>query len=752
MAEGKMQTAIKEIVLDENTFHEVKITPTLINFFYGKNGSGKSTIAHLIRSKSGISPDINNFEVLVYDQDFISKNIKEDAAMPGVFSLNEGNIEIQDEVDKLNEEREKLTIQYQEKAKALTEEEEKRDELKPALDSSCWEITTNIRNSFSKALAGKRSKKSVFADKLLSITDPQKQDCKKLQSLYETAFDESAQAYPLLKESDIEMPENSLLSQPIISSADTPFAKFIQAIGATDWVKQGRELFIEKTNGYCPYCHQILPSDFLEQLATCFDEEYKADIDSLENFQQSYQIASTRLLTDFNNNLNCEFPRIDFTVYKEQLISLKKTIQINQSRIQDKLDAPSRPIYLEDTLELVASLNALIKEFNATIQSNNEIIASLQEKQTECKRAVWQHMAFLAKKEIEAYRTSLKSVDAEISKLINERNDIAEEGKSLTSRIAELNRQIVNVDSTMEAINKELLTTGFQGFRLQKNKLDPTKYEIIRDDGSPAHGLSEGERNFIAFLYFYHKVKGRERADSDFKDRIVVIDDPISSMDSTSLFIVSAIIREMISVCFNNGSALKENAPRYIKQIFILTHNAFFHKEVSYNRLKHYHCVNFYLIQKARNVSTIKLCVKRDINSDTPAIEKNYTPVHDAYATLWKEYKEAKSSTVVMRIARQILEYYFIQISGYEGQSLTDRIMKRQDRFLEVAPDGTENREKQHLLNALLRYIGAENHSFNDGLDYIEYTENIEQIRHTFKLIFDIMEQSQHYSMMMEPA
>lgn len=155
-------------------------------------------------------------------------------------------------------------------------------------------------------------------------------------------------------------------------------------------------------------------------------------------------------------------------------------------------------------------------------------------------------MAFLSKKELDAYRTSLKNVNAEISKLTKEQNDITQKGLSLKSQIAKLNSQIVNVDSTMEAINKELLDSGFQGFRLQKNKPNSAKYEIIRDDGSPAHGSSEGERNFIAFLYFYHKVKGREHADSDFKDRIVVIDDPVSSIDSSSLFIVSAIIREMI--------------------------------------------------------------------------------------------------------------------------------------------------------------------------------------------------------------
>lgn len=32
------------------------------------------------------------------------------------------------------------------------------------------------------------------------------------------------------------------------------------------------------------------------------------------------------------------------------------------------------------------------------------------------------------------------------------------------------------------------------------------------------------------------------------KDKIVVIDDPVSSMDSGALFIVSALVREMIEV------------------------------------------------------------------------------------------------------------------------------------------------------------------------------------------------------------
>lgn len=69
------------------------------------------------------------------------------------------------------------------------------------------------------------------------------------------------------------------------------------------------------------------------------------------------------------------------------------------------------------------------------------------------------------------------------------------------------------------------------------------------DTGKIAENLSEGEKNFIAFLYFQQLVFGRESADGDTREKIVVIDDPVSSMDSSALFIVSAQIRKMIEVC-----------------------------------------------------------------------------------------------------------------------------------------------------------------------------------------------------------
>ena len=388
--------------------------------------------------------------------------------------------------------------------------------------------------------------------------------------------------------------------------------------------------------------------------------------------------------------------------------------------------------------------------FNKAIKENNDIISSKKTKQKECENAIWAHMAFLVQGELAKFRADDKSARDEIGRLDKETKRLVGEGKALKAEIADPSSQIVSIDDTMNSINKKLRDSGFQGFTLRKKDDGKGRYEIVRDDGSPARGLSEGERNFIAFLYFYHKVLGRESADSVFRDRIVVIDDPVSSMDSSSLFIVSTIVRELISICHNNGRAVGEEEPRFIKQIFVMTHNAFFHKEVSYDRLKYFHCVNFYLIEKKGNVSTITHCKRKDPYAKEPSVEHNYSPVHNAYSTLWKEYNDASSSVALRRIIHQILEYYFIQISGFEGQKLTERILKNEKVFLRENPDGTENRDLLHSVDALLHYVGSDMVGFNDGFNYIEGTEDADTIRETFDCILTAMDQRQHYLMMME--
>lgn len=74
--------------------------------------------------------------------------------------------------------------------------------------------------------------------------------------------------------------------------------------------------------------------------------------------------------------------------------------------------------------------------------------------------------------------------------------------------------------------------------------------EAVRDGHKQVKRLSEGERNFIVFLYFHQLVKGSGAADAaiftsigemldvmDRRDKIVVIDDSVTNMDNGTLLL-----------------------------------------------------------------------------------------------------------------------------------------------------------------------------------------------------------------------
>ena len=95
----KMQSAIEKITLNDATFTGEIVEPTFVNFFYGKNGAGKSTIARTIKANNSIQwqdgKSAADYDVLVYDTDVINANFASYDNLQGVFTVCETNIEIQ---------------------------------------------------------------------------------------------------------------------------------------------------------------------------------------------------------------------------------------------------------------------------------------------------------------------------------------------------------------------------------------------------------------------------------------------------------------------------------------------------------------------------------------------------------------------------------------------------------------------------------------------------------------------------------
>lgn len=755
----KMTSAIEHIVLDAATFHNVPFTPTLINFIYGNNGTGKSTIAREIGADNGITwqagKSAADYSVLVYNQEFVDANFRNYDNLKGVFTVGEKNIEIQNTIAEKTQQKLEQDKLAADRTTEKGRKEAARETLLGNFQDSCWNKTKTIREAFDATQTGFK-RKAQFADRVLQIANPTEHDMAELKSLYETAFDPNARTYrefqPLGRVTRLKDSKgNELLAKSITSSGNTPFASFIKALKATDWVRQGHEHFNANAGGKCPYCQQDLPNDFEEQLAACFDAQYKEDIDALRKFYDDYQSDMQGFVDLLKENLQDVFPKINTKEYEDKLVLLEKLIEGNLQIIASKIKEPSSVVAIDnEAVKAVRDkLNELIAGFNQLIQANNSVVNAKQQKQAECKTKVWELIAFTLQSVVSSYKTSRTNLDSEILALTKQINDAHTASRAFEIAIADLNKRIVSTAPTIKSINDLLRDSGFQGFVLREKRGQQNVYEVVRHDGQIAVNLSEGERNFIAFLYFYHLVRG-SHSDADVsKDKIVVIDDPVSSMDSSVLFIVSTLVREMVEVCHNNASYLDNQVEGdYIKQIFILTHNVYFHREITYNQTHRYQCVSFFVVNKASNNSSIRLCVRP--SQKIPTENENYNPVQNSYAALWSEYREVDTVIPVLNVIRRILEYYFMQLCGYDGVNIRKRVLEEnKEKFVETPAEGLPDYTKYHLASAMLSYISVNSVGLSDGLNYVDDCADITLYKDVFKLIFEALQQEQHYNMMM---
>ena len=754
----KVPSAIENITLNRATFTDVPVADlTFVNFFYGNNGAGKSSIAHAIEEDDGVvwadGKSADDYDVLVYNQDFINENFVNYGDLKGVFIFGEEDIEAKKRIAELTEEKKKKSD-----AKVAAGEDYKQktagvDAALTQFQDACFSKTADIRKRFEKCMDGKKQKRN-FAEAVLGEKTPKEHDLPELERLYGVAFDDTARAYAEFKKAGAttygSLPGKEMLDKVIVSSSDTPFARFLKALGSTasDWVRDGHTHFSGSAGGKCPYCQQKLPANFENEIAATFDAQYQQDIRDLGQFQSTYGRETADIVRVLQTNTTDAMPFLDLRAYQEKLSLLESKFEVNRQRIAEKVKEPSKTVSLEDTDTLLLEIGAMIDGINKLIKANNDVIAAKKSSKEKCKTEIMQYLAFMLADEVTSYKDEVARLEKEIKEITERGTLLRKEISELTREISELNKHNANTEAAIDSINKILRDSGFQGFSIRAKDGVENVYEIVRENGTVAENLSEGERNFIAFLYFYHRVRGSMNSE-ELKEKIVVIDDPVSSMDSTALFIVSAIVREMINVCRNNTEYLNPQVPGdYIKQLFILTHNVYFHREVTYQQVGYYNCTSFYMIRKNDNVSTVKLCKRQ--NKEIPSEEENYNPVQNSYAALWDELRDLHSTIPALNVMRRILEYYFLQLCGYEGSDLRSIVLEKKEnreKFIKQVEGEKPDMTDYQLASSLLAYINNPN-GISDGLNYVEDCEDAEAYKRVFQMIFDALGQSQHYKMM----
>jgi wobble nucleotide-excising tRNase len=703
------------------------------NFLFGSNGTGKTTISRVIADENKF-PTCHvtwkagtKLQPLVYNHDFVDRNFHQLSELKGVFTLGEKQKDTLAKIADAKTELNELTAKIENLTQGLHGVDgnggKKGDlaALEARLKEKCWAQKQKYDAKLQGGFEGCRGSSEKFKSKVLQeltvnkaalLTLPELE--KKAESVFGPTPTVEASVPTVDAAKLLEHEANSILKKRVIGKEDVNIAAMIKKIGNSDWVREGRR-FYDVNEGICPFCQQSTSEAFAQSLNEYFDETFVADSKAIDDLATNYASESSRIQLQLSSIIASASKFLDVEKIKTEKELLDAKITLNNQLIAGKKKEASRVVELESLSDVFATIKTLIDTANTQVAAHNKMIANLATERTALTAQVWKFVLEELKGDLAEFKTTKDSLDKAISAMQTNITTATADRATKEAEIRDLEKQTTSIQPTIDAINSLLSSFGFQGFKLAK-AASGNSYKLVRSDGSDAKAtLSEGEKTFVTFLYFYHLLKGSNSDSGMTTDRIVVFDDPVSSLDSDVLFIVGSLIKGL----FDEVRA----GAGHVKQIFVLTHNVYFHKEVTFNPDRRKFAMSeetFWVVRKSDLVSKVE--------------KHNTNPIKTSYELLWSEVRRAdRSNLTIQNTLRRILENYFKILGGVNPDKICG-LFEDKERF---------------ICKSLFSWVNDGSHFANDDLYVSTDGLMVDSYLKVFRAIFDKSDHSAHYKMMM---
>lgn len=708
------------------------------NYLFGANGSGKTTISRVIADE-GVFPTCTvtwkggtKLQPMVYNQDFVTTNFSQSAEFKGIFTLGEKNVETLKKIAAAKIDIDAITKKIETLNQGLHGADGtggKNGELailETELKDNCWAQKQKHDVKLQGAFEGFRGSAEKFKVKVVQERASNAATVEPLAVLEkraETVFGPTPiaeQSLPIIETANVIAHEsNPILKKRVIGKEDVDIAAMIKKLGNSDWVRAGRA-FHDANASVCPFCQQSTTEAFAQSLNEYFDESFETDSKAIDDLATNYKTDSARVQQQISSLIAAPSKFLDVEKLKAEKELLDSRVTINIQRITAKKKGPSQVVDLESISNVVSAIKGLVDAANTIIAEHNRMVANLSQERITLTAQVWKYLLDQElKSDLDTYKAKRDALDKAVAAMTKQIVEATADRAKKTAEIRELEKQTTSVQPTIEGINSLLSSFGFQGFSLAKVG-NGTSYKLVRTDGSDAKAtLSEGERNFVTFLYFYHLLKGSDSESGITTDRVVVFDDPVSSLDSDILFIVGSLIKGL----FDEVRAETGN----IKQVFVLTHNVYFHKEVTFNPRR--------VVNQAMNEETFWVVRKMGLVSK---VEKhNSNPIKTSYELLWAEVRRPnRSYPTIQNTLRRILENYFKILGGVDPDKICALF------------DGKE----KLICKSLFSWVHDGSHFALDDL-YVSIDDTmVDTYLKVFRAVFEKSSHLAHYKMMMGDA
>lgn len=542
------------------------------NLIYGWNGSGKTTLSNLFRAlelRKAPEGDVTlatanttiaghdfaqaTLPVRVFNRDFVAANVFPvgGGEVPPIFVLGEESAEKQAQVEQLKGKN--ATAQS-----AFDAAKEEKTKAERALDKHCVDRATVIRETLRSSGNNPYNNydKARYRQRITTMQNAGDKTSHRLTDDERERLVSQSKATPKATVSEVQLrlPDleqltdttRQLLQKSVVSSAIATLKAEPQL---SAWARDGLGLHQHRDADHCLFCEQPLPDGRMAALEAHFSTEYEQLLRQLDA-QVGELEATSRRLTQLSLPNRAELYEdlvADFDQAKTQLGTITTAITDHLATLVAALHDKKQKLFETQSLDVAVPdvQQSVVDGINAIVRRHNQACADFE---GHVRTAREKLEADSVASSLDEYQSLADAVQAQETAIGEART----QAERLGSQITQLEREIIEHRQPAEELNQDL--QSYLGHAELQLEVRDTGYSIARN-GTPARSLSEGEMTAIALLYFLKTLKDRR---FEMAKGLVVLDDPVSSLDANALFMAFGFIRR----CVDEAA-----------QIVILTHN-----------------------------------------------------------------------------------------------------------------------------------------------------------------------------------
>ena len=569
-----------------NIFDDSQAKLSKITILYGRNGSGKSTIARAFKKVSGkeavtvasanlLDKKENNItlteseqvSVFVFDEDFVTENVRiEGDALGSIVMLGEQV----DLTEKINATQKELVVAEGDVISAHSNLSKYKNptnpeapgfyikKMKMALSQGddCWaERDKKIKDNIIRTGVNDNTYKNFTntvpacsrSDLIISFTEIFKEleAARSGTSVINDAVPavpETYKNYPVTKANDLLALR---VEKPALSEREKYLLSLVTS-GQSEILKDRIEHLTDNNTTFCPYCLQDLNPVYKADLISKIQ---KVLTDTVKEHQEKLKaLVVDELVLDLSSFAMLPL----YQVCQDILKRVNEVIQHNNLLLQKKITDPYSAVTTD-----VYNIDTLIKQLEtALIQLNDERLEYNQKvvDTRPLKERLFQINDQIAACDIKDDYALFKSQDVllKIAQAGYDKSLAAKAG--LLQKLDTLNAQRKRIDIAIEIINNGLKYIFFKDGRLSIER-DGISYKLL-SNGKPVMPkyVSVGERNIIGLCYFFAKILQDKNCESAYaNEHLIILDDPVSSYDFENMIGILSFLKYKLSqfICGN---------------------------------------------------------------------------------------------------------------------------------------------------------------------------------------------------------